>query len=226
MPRHPIRDTIKTIALAAGIMAALAVQNGRAHAEDIRTTVLAGGCFWCIEADFEGVDGVIEAVSGFAGGSVPDPSYNDVVRGGTGHLEVVEITYDADILPYSELLHLFLRSIDPLDAGGQFCDRGESYTTAIFAETEEERAIAEAALAEAEATLGQPLATTLRDAAPFYEAEAYHQDYYRSEELILTRFGPRRKSVAYDLYRTACGRDARVAEVWGSEAPFVGAHGG
>ena len=183
--------------------------------------MVAGGCFWCVEADFERVDGVIEVVSGFAGGSVPDPSYREVVNGGTGHLEVVEITYDADLLPYAQLLNLFLRSIDPTDAGGQFCDRGESYTTAIFVETPEERATAQAALAEAEATIGRDVVTPIRDAAPFYRAEDYHQDYYRSEDVILTRFGPRRKSVAYDLYRTACGRDARVAEIWGAEAPFT-----
>ena len=108
--------------------------------------------------------------------------------------------------PTAQLLNLFLRSIDPTDAGGQFCDRGESYTTAIFVETPEERATAQAALAEAEATIGRDVVTPIRDAAPFYRAEDYHQDYYRSEDVILTRFGPRRKSVAYDLYRTACGR--------------------
>jgi peptide-methionine (S)-S-oxide reductase len=166
-----------------------------------------------VESDFERVEGVIEVVSGFAGGTVPDPTYRQVVSGGTGHLEVVEITYDADILPYDQLLHLFLRSVDPTDAGGQFCDRGQSYTTAIFTETPEERRIAQAAIAMAEADLGQDVVTPLRDAAPFYPAEAYHQDYYRSDDIILTRFGPRRKSVAYDLYRTACGRDASHPEL-------------
>lgn len=195
--------------------------TGRANAEDIQSTIVAGGCFWCVESDFERVEGVIEAVSGFAGGDVVNPSYRDVVRGGTGHLEVVEITYDADILPYSELLHLFLRSIDPLDSGGQFCDRGESYTTAIFVANDAERAAAEAAVAAAEDTLGQSIATPIRAAAPFYAAEEYHQNYYRSDELVITRFGPRRKSVAYALYRDACGRDDRVSEVWGDEAPFT-----
>jgi peptide-methionine (S)-S-oxide reductase len=96
-----------------------------------------------------------------------------------------------------------------------------SYTTAIFVETPQERAIAEAAIAKAEAELGRSVVTPIRDAAPFYPAEDYHQDYYRSDDLILTRFGPRRKSVAYDLYRTACGRDARVEQLWGSDAPFI-----
>ncbi len=224
MPRHPIRDTIKVFALSLAILAGLTLHTGRAEAEDIRTAVVAGGCFWCVESDFERVDGVVEVVSGFAGGDVANPSYRDVVRGGTGHLEVVEITYDADVLPYAGLLRLFLRSIDPLDAGGQFCDRGESYTTAIFVTDARERDIAEGAILEAEGALGQSIVTPIRDAAPFYPAEAYHQDYYRSNELILTRFGPRRKSVAYDLYRTACGRDQRVLDIWGQEAAFAADH--
>ena len=224
MPKHPLRDTIKTLTLTAAILAALALQGGRAHAEDIRTTVVAGGCFWCVESDFEGVEGVIEVVSGFAGGDVANPSYRDVVRGGTGHLEVVEITYDADVLPYAGLLRLFLRSVDPLDAGGQFCDRGQSYTTAIFVADEREREIAQGAIMEAEGVLGAEVVTPIRDAAPFYPAEDYHQDYYRSDEIILTRFGPRRKEVAYELYRQGCGRDARVLEVWGSEAAFAADH--
>jgi peptide-methionine (S)-S-oxide reductase len=221
MPRMPFHDTFKLIALTTAILTALFLSPNRAHAQDIRTAVVAGGCFWCVEADFEKVAGVIEVVSGFAGGNVPNPSYRQVVGGGTGHLEVVEITYDAGRLSYAQLVHLFLRSIDPTDAGGQFCDRGQSYTTAIFVENGQERAIAEAAIAQAEATIGRSIVTPIRNAATFYPAEDYHQDYYRSEDLILTRFGPRRKSVAYDLYRTACGRDARVAEIWGAEAPFV-----
>jgi peptide-methionine (S)-S-oxide reductase len=217
-------QTWKTIALIAAIAVALFLQHGRAHAQDIRTTVVAGGCFWCVEADLERVAGVVEVVSGFAGGSVPNPSYDQVVSGGTGHLEVVEITYDAAQLSYAQLLDLFLRSVDPTDAGGQFCDRGPNYATAIFVETPEERRIAEAALAEAQRSLGQTVVTPVRNAATFYPAEAYHQDYYQSDDIILTRFGPRRKSVAYGLYREACGRDARVRELWGDAAPF--AYGG
>lgn len=224
MPRSPIRESFKVFTLSMAILAGIALSGTRAHAEDIRTTIVAGGCFWCVESDFERVEGVIEAVSGFAGGSVPNPEYRDVVRGGTGHLEVVQITYDADVLPYAGLLRLFLRSVDPLDAGGQFCDRGESYTTAIFVADARERDIARGAILEAEGILGQSVVTPIRDAAPFYAAEEYHQDYYRSNDLIITRFGPRRKSVAYELYRNACGRDARVVEVWGSEAAFASGH--
>lgn len=224
MPRNPIRESVKVFTLSMAMIAGLALSGTRAHAEDIRTTVVAGGCFWCVESDFERVAGVIEVVSGFAGGSVPNPEYRDVVRGGTGHLEVAQITYDADVLPYAGLLRLFLRSVDPLDAGGQFCDRGESYTTAIFVADARERDIARGAILEAEGTLGQSVVTPIRDAAPFYAAEAYHQDYYRSNDLVITRFGPRRKSVAYELYRTACGRDQRVLDVWGQEAAFAASH--
>lgn len=221
MPRLPWINGTKPALLTMAIGAAVLLHGGKAHAQDIRSTVVAGGCFWCVEADFERVDGVVEVVSGFSGGTVPDPSYRQVVSGGTGHLEVVEITYDADILPYDTLLDLFLRSIDPTDAGGQFCDRGPMYATAIFVDTAQERRIAETAIAEAQAELGQSIVTPVRDTAPFYVAEAYHQDYYRSDDLILTRFGPRQKSVAYDLYRNACGRDARVLELWGDAAPFA-----
>ncbi len=224
MARIKLAQSCKTLFLTGAILLGLVATGHRAHAEDIRTTVVAGGCFWCVESDFESVPGVIEVVSGFAGGNVANPTYRQVVRGGTGHLEVVEITYDADQVAYGDLLHLFLRSVDVTDDGGQFCDRGHSYSTAIFVETDDERAAAEAAIAAAEAELGQDVVTPIRDAAPFYAAEEYHQDYYRSDELVLTRFGPRRKSVAYGLYRQGCGRDARITQLWGEDAPFVGMH--
>ncbi|WP_439136823.1 peptide-methionine (S)-S-oxide reductase MsrA [Roseicyclus sp.] len=221
MRRKSLIDLIKTVSLGIAIGAAIMLQPMRAHAADIRTTIVAGGCFWCVEADFEPVEGIIDVVSGFAGGNVANPSYRAVVAGGTGHLEVVQITYDAEILPYDRLLHLFLRAIDPTDAQGQFCDRGPSYASAIFVENATERAAARTALDRAAAALGRPVVTALRDAAPFYPAEAYHQDYYLSDEIILTRFGPRRKSVAYTMYRDACGRDDRLRALWGAETPFA-----
>lgn len=181
-----------------------------AQAEDQQKIVVAGGCFWCTEADFEKVDGVLDAVSGYAGGHVENPGYRQVVRGNTGHLEVVEITYDADIVSHERLVELFLRSIDPTDAGGQFCDRGESYTTAIFVATPGERATAEAEIAEAEAQIGADIVTTVRDAATFWPAEEYHQDYYLKNPL------------RYKSYRTGCRRDARVKQLWGADAPFAG----
>jgi peptide-methionine (S)-S-oxide reductase len=211
----------KPILLAVTILLGIAVECQQAKAAETEKVVVAGGCFWCVESDFEGVPGVIEAVSGFAGGTTQNPDYKDVTRGGTGHLEVVEIEFDPRKISTREIYDMFLRSIDPLDAGGQFCDRGESYTTAIFA-TPAQRADALAAVAQAEADLGRKIVTPVLEAAPFYVADAYHQDFYKSETRVLTRFGARTKAEAYKRYRAGCGRDARVRAVWGSAAPFAG----
>lgn len=209
----------RPVILAALILLACLFQT-KARAADLQTITVAGGCFWCVEKDFESVPGVIKAVSGFAGGTFKDPSYKQVVGGSTGHLEVVEITYDADIVTLDTLLHKFFRSIDPTDAGGQFCDRGISYTTAIFADGAKAQA-AKNAKAQAQADLGQTIVTPILPESPFYPASDYHQDYYKQSEVILTRFGPRKKSEAYKRYRKACGRDARVKSLWGSQAAFA-----
>ena len=214
-------NNVKPALLALLIVLGTAVHCDKAKAAQTETATFAGGCFWCVESDFESVPGVIEAVSGFTGGSVPDPSYKQVVRGGTGHLEAVEITYDPARVSYGQLVDLFFRSIDPTDAGGQFCDRGKSYSTAVFA-TPGQKSMAEAALASAEAALGQKIVTPILSAQDFYPAEEYHQDYYKKDDLVLTRFGPRSKAKAYKLYRDACGRDDRVRQLWGGDAPFVG----
>ncbi|MGV6840334.1 MAG: peptide-methionine (S)-S-oxide reductase MsrA [Planktomarina sp.] len=212
---------IKAIALAASMFVAACLNGTQAHAKDIQTALVAGGCFWCVESDFESVPGVIEAVSGFAGGTVANPTYKQVVRGGTGHYEVVQITFDADVIPYRRILDLFFRSVDPTDAGGQFCDRGQSYATAIFAANGAQRSTANAALNAAQSELGRKIVTPILDDAPFYPAEDYHQDYYKQQGLVITRFGPLSKAKAYKRYRDACGRDARVAQLWGDSAPFV-----
>jgi peptide-methionine (S)-S-oxide reductase len=193
---------------------------GVARAETAKA-VVAGGCFWCVESDFERVPGVIEAVSGFSGGSVENPTYEQVTDGGTGHYEAVEITYDPAVLSYEQLLTLFVRSVDITDAGGQFCDRGDSYRTAIFVSDSAEKAVAEDVLAAAEAALGLPVVTPVLDAGPFWPADGYHQDYYLQTDIILTRRGPKSKANAYKFYRESCGRDARVKELWGSDAPFL-----
>jgi len=185
-----------------------------------QVALVAGGCFWCVESDFRRVTGVLDVQVGFAGGRVENPSYRQVSAGGTGHLEVTQITFDPERISYAQILHLFLRSIDPLDAGGQFCDRGESYTTAIFA-TPAQRATARAALDRAATDLGLPVVTPLREAARFWPAEDFHQNYAQRGEIILTRWGPLTKRAAYQRYRDACGRDARVREVWGSAAAFA-----
>lgn len=193
---------------------------GAVLAERIETALFAGGCFWCVESDFESVPGVISAVSGFAGGQTENPTYKEVTRGGTGHFEVVEITFDADIVDYATLVDIFWRSVDPTDPGGQFCDRGESYRTAIFALDNSQRSVAESSKAEIEASgrLPNPIVTPILMPAAFYPAEDYHQDYYKSDNVILTRFGIISKAKAYKRYREGCGRDARVRELWGEDA--------
>ncbi|MGI1662162.1 peptide-methionine (S)-S-oxide reductase MsrA [Palleronia sp. KMU-117] len=216
---------LKPLVLGVAIALGYAAHCGQAEAAGTERAYFAGGCFWCVEADFEKVQGVREVVSGFTGGTVANPTYKQVVRGGTGHFEAVEITYDPGRVSYEDLLHAFFRSVDPTDAGGQFCDRGDSYRTAIFVSGKAERTAAEAAKARAEAELGRKVVTPILDAGPFYEADDYHQDYYKQDDLILTRFGPRSKEEAYKLYRTACGRDGRVRELWGDAAPFAGASG-
>jgi peptide-methionine (S)-S-oxide reductase len=215
-------SSLKPVLLAGAILLGYAAQCGTAQAQATETAIVAGGCFWCVEADFEKVEGVREVVSGYTGGSTRNPTYKDVSRGGTGHYEAVEITYDPSVISYAEIVDLFLRSVDPTDAGGQFCDRGDSYRTAIFVDNAEERRIARAAIERAQAELGRQIVTPVLDEARFYEAEAYHQDYWKSDDIILTRFGPRSKEAAYKLYRNACGRDDRVKELWGSAAPFAG----
>jgi len=212
----------RSIILSALIVMGLCVQSQRAEAGERRDIVVAGGCFWCVEADFEKVRGVLGAVSGYTGGTTANPTYKEVSRGRTGHYEAVKITYDSAQVSAGQLYDMFFRSVDPTDAGGQFCDRGESYRTAIFVSDAGEKAAAEQAKAEAQSALGQTIVTPILQAATFYEAEDYHQDYYKSDDLILSRFGPISKAKAYVRYRDACGRDQRVRQLWGSDAPFVG----
>lgn len=194
------------------VLGGLAAQTERADAAKI---TVAGGCFWCVESDFENVSGVSEVVSGFTGGKVKDPTYKQVVKGGTGHLEAAQIDYDPAKISLKTLYSLFFRSIDPTDAGGQFCDRGASYTSAIFVSTDAERKAAEAAKVKAEAALGQKIVTPIRNAGEFYPADAGHQNYYKQSSTVLTRFGLISKAKAYKKYRKACGRDQRVKQLWG-----------
>lgn len=214
---------LKTLSLAVLIVLGLCVQSNKVSAAPTETLTVAGGCFWCVEADFESVKGVRGAVSGFAGGKIANPTYKQVTGGGTGHYEAVQIAFDPDVVSRDRLLDLFFRSIDPTDSGGQFCDRGASYRTAIFPANDAQRKAAEAAKARAEAALGRKIVTPILKAAPFYPADAYHQDYYRSDDrLAVTSVGIGvKKSTAYKRYRKNCGRDARVKQLWGANAPFV-----
>lgn len=189
-----------------------------AHAE---TAILAGGCFWCVEANFESVPGVSDVVSGYTGGALANPTYADVTAETSGHYEAVKISFDPAKVSYGDIVRLFLHSSDVVDSGGQFCDRGESYRTAIFVKDDAQRATAEAEVAKASAELGKKIVTPVLAAKTFYKAEAYHQDYYKGTGIILTRRGPKVQSSAYAFYRNACGRDARVKQLWGKTAEFL-----
>ena len=167
--------------------------------------VFAGGCFWCTESDFDKMPGVLSTTSGYIGGKLRNPTYEQVSAGGTGHIEAVRVVYDPAKISYATLASRFIRTIDPLDAGGSFCDRGYGYRSAFFVANAGQRRIAEAVKARAAAALGKPVATLVLPAATFYPAEAYHQDYYK------------KNPVRYRFYRYNCGRDARLAALWGGK---------
>ncbi|MDF1593248.1 MAG: peptide-methionine (R)-S-oxide reductase MsrB [Desulfobacterales bacterium] len=169
-----------------------------------KEAVFAGGCFWCTESDFEKVDGVSEVISGYTGGNLTNPTYNQVSAGGTGHIEAVKVIYDPEKISYEKLLEIFWRHVDPTDAGGQFVDRGSQYRSAIFYATEEERQLAEASKKKLAAAgpFKKPIDTDILRLGPFYKAEAYHQDYYRNNP------------IRYNWYRSGSGRDQFLKEAW------------
>lgn len=168
------------------------------------TAIFAGGCFWCMESDYQEKSGVIDVVSGFTGGTLKNPSYSGNHQ---GHFEAVKVTYDPAVISYQQLLDLFWVSIDPFDNKGQFCDKGFSYRSAIFAATPEERQQAEQSLAAVAARFpGQKVHTEIRDAGKFWPVEAYHQDYYL------------KNPVRYKYYRWNCGRDQRLEKLWGESS--------
>jgi len=203
---------------AALLAAALAFAAAPAAAQESMTAIFAGGCFWCVEADFDKVEGVTRTISGFAGGDVENPTYRQVTGGGTGHREAVEVTYDPAVVGYETLLDVFWHAVDPTDAGGQFCDRGDIYTTAVFVQDDTQDEAARRSKQAIEEKLGRPVATTIERVERFWPADAYHQDYYKSEDRILSRFGWVTKAQAYKAYRDGCGRDARLKQVWGADA--------
>lgn len=208
-------NTFKPIFLTILIATAFWIKGHDAHAAEAQTLTVAGGCFWCVEADFEKVNGVLGVVSGFTGGQTANPTYKQVTRGGTGHYEAVQIMFDPDMISRATLMKMFLHSVDPTDVGGQFCDRGDSYRTAIFVSNQREKTLAKEAITNAQAQLGKKIVTPILPASRFYLAEDYHQDYYKGRSLVLTRAGPKSQATAYNFYRDACGRDERVKELWG-----------
>lgn len=213
---HPTRLVLWAAAIAAGQIVTPSQAGARTE-----TAIVAGGCFWCVESNFESVPGVKDVVSGFTGGTLKDPTYDAVSNSETGHYEAVKISFDPDKVSYATLIKLFLHSTDVLDAGGQFCDRGNSYRSAIFVANADQQAAAKAEVEKAVAELGKTIVTPVLAAAKFYPAEAYHQDYYKSSDLVITRRGPKTKANAYAFYRNACGRDDRIEQLWGSAAQFL-----
>lgn len=178
------------------------------------TAVFAGGCFWSVEKTFDSVPGVTQTVSGFAGGQTPNPTYQQVVRGGTGYFESVQVTYDPAVVSYDQLLDVYFRSIDPTDPSGQFCDQGEHYRTVVFVGDEGERRVAEASKAAVARELGATVTTQIQPAAPFYAAGDEHQDFHI------------RNAAHYERYRIGCRRDESLARVWGDRAFKTASVGG
>jgi peptide-methionine (S)-S-oxide reductase len=193
------------------ILTALAFLSPVAHAE---TAIFAGGCFWCVESDMDHVKGVTATTSGYAGGTKPSPTY----KSHAGYTEAVKVEFDPKIISYAALTAHFLRTIDAVDGGGQFCDRGDAYIPALFPLTPAQKQAAARALDNAAKALGQPMAVKLSATPSFADAEDYHQDYYKGQDLKLTRFGLISQAKAYKNYREACGRDARVKALWGKAA--------
>ncbi|PWE16391.1 peptide-methionine (S)-S-oxide reductase [Marinicauda salina] len=179
--------------------------------EGAAQAIFASGCFWCTEADFEKLDGVVEAVSGYTGGHVDNPTYRQVTGGGTGHHEAVRVIYDPDAVGYAALLDHYWRNVDPFDGGGQFCDRGPSYAPAIFTLDEDQADAARASRDRVSARFDREIAVDIEPAGDFWPAEDYHQDYAEKNPL------------RYSRYRLGCRRDQRLREIWGDEA--LGANG-
>jgi peptide-methionine (S)-S-oxide reductase len=197
------------------ILAALLMLSGATgEPAKAETAIFAGGCFWCVESDFDKVKGVTSTISGYAGGTLENPTY----KNHAGHREAVKIEFDPAVVSYDTLVSYFLRTIDVTDDGGQFCDRGESYKSEVFTTSAGQKTMAEKALAEAGKALGKKIVTPVRAATTFTMAEDYHQNYHLGENRVLTRFGYIKQSDAYERYRKACGRNAQVKKVWGAAA--------
>ncbi len=201
---------LMTVGLAAGAAYGLSpmpvLHAQTAATSDTAKAIFAGGCFWCVESDFDQVPGVISTTSGYTGGHLDNPTYRQVVTETTGHREAVLVEYDPQKVSYEHLLDVFWHSVDPTDADGQFCDRGESYTTAIYTISDDQQKMAEASSVDIAKDLGEPVATLIAPAQTFYPAEDYHQDYYL------------KNPVRYKYYRFGCRRDARIDRLWGEDA--------
>ena len=173
-----------------------------ARAENLQKVYFAGGCFWCMEESFDKIMGVKKTTSGYSGGHIKNPTYEQVVSENTGHLEVVEIVYDSDIISYPAIMDIFFKNIDPFDAAGQFCDKGESYRSAIFYQNETQKKIAEQSIEQIEKKFNKKTFILLKPFQEFYKAEEYHQDYYQNNFL------------RYLAYKKACQREEILSKIW------------
>ncbi|MFT6404240.1 MAG: peptide-methionine (S)-S-oxide reductase [Marinomonas primoryensis] len=175
-----------------------------------QTMIVAGGCFWCVESDFELVNGVSDVISGYTGGQTKNPTYKQVSSEKTGHFEAVEIHFDDDIVSLKALADYYWKTIDPTDAKGQFCDKGTPYKTAMFYQNDQQKAVFEASLAKVEKTkpFKADIVTQILPASTFYLAEEYHQSYYT------------KNPIRYAFYRSSCGRDSKIESLWGDIASY------
>ncbi len=205
MPARSCRTLGIVIACAAGVAAASGGPTPAADGGATATATFAGGCFWCMQPPFDKLDGVVKTTVGYTGGTVPNPTYEQVSGGGTGHAESIEVVYDPRRIGYEKLLDVFWHNIDPTTRDREFCDVGHQYRSAIFYHDEAQRLAAERSKAELErtASLPGPIVTEIVPAGTFYPAEAYHQEYAKKNPL------------RYRYYRWGCGRDARLAQLWG-----------
>ena len=199
---HRFAHLAAALALAVGL-AAVTVAAAPGQDAKTATATFAAGCFWCVEEAFDKVDGVLTTTSGYIGGRTKNPTYDQVSSGGTGHTEALQVTYDPSRVTYAQLLQVFWRNVDPLDAGGQFCDRGSQYRSGVFYHSEEQQRLAEQSKQQAAAQLGKPIVTEITGAGPFYAAEDYHQGYHE------------KNPVRYKFYKWNCGRAQRLEELWG-----------
>ena len=193
------------------LAASMLLAAGSAFAQDapapgVESAIFAGGCFWCVEEAFDAVRGVTATTSGYTGGTVENPTYEQVTREDTGHFEAVKVEYDSSQVTYEQLLDVFWRNIDPFDAAGQFCDKGDSYKSAVFVAAEDERQLAEQSKGAVADQFDMPIATEILPEQAFYAAEDYHQNYYQTN--------PAR----YKYYKWGCGRAQRLEEIWGEPA--------
>jgi peptide-methionine (S)-S-oxide reductase len=191
-------------------VAASPLADGAPAPAGTETAVFAGGCFWSMEKAFDGVRGVQRATSGFSGGTTANPTYEETFSNPAGHVEAVEVVFDPEVVSYATLVRLFWHNVDPTTDDRQFCDRGETYRAALFPRTAAQRRVAAVSLRQVDARMSRPVVATVRRAAPFYAAEAYHQDF--------ARLNPAR----YEQYRRGCRRDVRLRELWGDLAGVAG----